>query len=144
MASSSIQSLQKTISHMRHLLRPRPCEEYSKITYNQFLALHSAVDYVDKNKKELIHRQLEEDHAWIINDFPQEMQLYLQKFTVMHHPCSPHKDSSHSIKNFELVRHNYFPALHAQPQVISHYLYTKKMYQKVDERCSTMLKNKHK
>lgn len=115
---------------MRHLLRPRPSEEYGKITYNQFLAVYSAVDYLDKNKKDLIHHQLEEDHTWIINKFPQEMQLYLQNFTVMHHPCSPHRDVKTSIKNFDLLRYTYFPALHAQPQLISHYLYTKKLYTK--------------
>ena len=138
--TASIQSLQRTVSHLRHLLRPRPTGEYAEVTYNQFLALHNAVDYMDRNKKILDHSSLEQDHDWIIHKFPSHMQYYLQYLTTYNHPSSPFAKPDCAIKNFDLVRHTYFPALHAQPQVISHYLYTKKLYYKVNENCEAMLK----
>lgn len=135
----SIQSLQRTVTHLRHLLRPRPSDEYAEVTYNQFLALHNAVDYMDRNKKSLHHPSLVQDREWIIHKFPSHMLSYLQFLTAYNHPHSPYAKQGRCIQNFDLVRHTYFPALQSQPQVISHYLYTKTLYEEVNKNCDALL-----
>ena len=136
---SAVQNLKRTVNNLKLMIRPRPIVEYADVTTNQFLALYSTVDYIDRNKKYLMEPLIEEHHVWIINAFPFEMNTYLKYLISYNHPNSPYSERENSMKNFSFLRNTYYPALYSHPQVISHYLYSKKLYQEVDKNSYLML-----